>query len=69
MIIALSIAYDDGDFAVHYAKTNSLEQAQAWCEKRKANLEKQGTPCASAVLNTDHVQLAEDCSTDDSRTD
>jgi hypothetical protein len=65
MIIALSIAYDDGDFAVHYAKADSLSQAQDWCERRKANLQKQGTPCASAVLNTDHVQSVEDCNVDE----
>jgi hypothetical protein len=67
MIIALSIAYDDGDFAVHYAKADTLEQAQAWCEGRKANLAKQGTPCASAVLNTDHVQSVGDCNVDEPR--
>jgi hypothetical protein len=61
MIIALSIAYDDGDFAVHYARAKTLEQAQVWCADRKANLQKQGMPCASAVLNTDHLHWAEDC--------
>jgi hypothetical protein len=65
MILALSIAYDDGDFAVHYAKARTLEQAHAWCERRKAELRKQGTPCASAVLNTDHVKGIEDCNVDE----
>jgi hypothetical protein len=65
MIIALSIAYDDGTFAVHYARAQTLASAQAWCDQRKSNLEKQGTPCASAVINTDHMHDAEECRADD----
>jgi hypothetical protein len=65
MIIALSIAYDDGDFAVHYAKARTLAQAQRWCEDRKAELRRQGTACASAVLESDHAQWIEDCEMDE----
>ena len=65
MIIALSVACDDGTFAVHYAAAKSLEQAHGWLERRSANLRAQGTDCASAVLNTDHIQWVDDCNLDE----
>ena len=50
MIIAMTVLFDDGDFAVHYAAAKTLAQAQTWCESRKANLKKQGMACSSAVI-------------------
>ena len=61
MVIALVVSYDDGDFAVHYAKGRTIEEGQCWCNQRKQALKAQGTACASAVLNPDHVQWIEDC--------
>jgi hypothetical protein len=65
MIIALTVLFDEGQFGVHYAAAKSLQQAQRWCESRKANLGKQGIACSSAVLNTDHLQWVEDCNVDE----
>jgi hypothetical protein len=65
MIIALTVLFDDGQFGVHYAAAKSLQQAQRWCESRKANLAKQGIACSSAVLNTDHIQWVEECNVDE----
>ncbi len=65
MIIALTVMHDDGDLAVHYAAARSLQQAQHWCESRKANLRRQGVACSSAVLNTDHIQWIEECEVDE----
>ncbi len=65
MIIALTVIFDEGDFAVHYAAAKSLPQAQRWCESRKATLHKQGIACSSAVLNTDHIQWVEECNVDE----
>jgi len=65
MILAVSVAYDEGTFAVHYAAAKSLEQAHLWLARRSANLKAQGTDCASAVLNTDHVQWIKDCDVDE----
>jgi hypothetical protein len=65
MIVALTVLFDDGDFGVHYAAAKSLEQAQKWCEARKAVLGKQGIRCSSAVLNTDHIQWIEECNVDE----
>lgn len=65
MIIALTVLFDEGHFGVHYAAAKSLEQAQRWCENRKANLAKQGIACSSAVLNTDHIQWIEECNVDE----
>jgi len=65
MIVALTVLFDDGDFAVHYAAAKSLEQAQRWCDSRKSTLRKQGIECSSAVLNTDHIQWVDDCNIDE----
>jgi hypothetical protein len=65
MIIALTVLFDEGQFGVHYAAAKSLQQAQRWCESRKANLQKQGIACSSAVLNTDHIQWVEECNVDE----
>ena len=65
MIIALTVLHDDGDFGVHYAAAQTLGQAQQWCEARKAALTKQGIRCASAVINTDHIQWIEECNVDE----
>ena len=65
MIIALTVVYDDGDFGVHYAAAKTLEQAQRWCDSRKASLRKQGVECSSAVLNTDHIQWIEESNVDE----
>jgi hypothetical protein len=65
MILAISVAHDDGTFAVHYAAAKSLEQAHRWLARRSENLRAQGTECASAVLNTDHVQWIEECNVDE----
>ena len=66
MVIALVVSFDDGDFAVHYAKGRTLEEAQRWCERRKEALGAQGTACASAVLNPDHIQWIADCNVGES---
>jgi hypothetical protein len=65
MILALSVAYDEGTFAVHYAAARTLEQAHRWLAGRTANLVAQGTECSSAVLNTDHVQWIDECEVDE----
>ena len=65
MIVALTVLFDDGDFAVHYAAAKSLTQAQTWCQARKAALGKQGIRCSSAVINTDHIQWIEECEVDE----
>ena len=65
MIIALSVAYDDGTFAVHYAGAKTLKQAHDWCEARKDEMRKQGTDCDSAILQTDHIHWIDDCGADD----
>lgn len=65
MIIALTVAYDDGTFAVHYSAAKTLDAANRWCEDRKINLESQKIPCSSAVLNTDHIHWIEDCNVDE----
>ncbi|HTE04718.1 MAG TPA: hypothetical protein VK824_00880 [Planctomycetota bacterium] len=65
MILAISVACDDGTFAVHYAAAKSLEQAHHWLARRAENLKAQGTDCASAVLNTDHVQWIDECDIDE----
>jgi hypothetical protein len=66
MVIALVVSYDDGDFAVHYAKGRTLEEAQRWCNQRKQALAAQGTACASAVLNPEHLQWIADCNVGES---
>jgi len=68
MVIALVVSFDDGDFAVHYAKGRTIEEAQRWCNLRKQALGEQGTACASAVLNPEHVQWIADCNLDESAT-
>jgi hypothetical protein len=65
MILALSVAYDQGTFAVHYAAARSLDQAHRWLARRTADLHAQGTECSSAVLNTDHVQWIDTCEVDE----
>ena len=65
MIIAMTVAFDDGTFAVHYSAAKTLESANRWCEDRKANLEQQHLACSSAVFNTDHIHWIEDCNVDE----
>jgi len=66
MIIAMTVLFDEGDFAVHYAAAKTLEQAHRWAEKRKESLKAQGIACSSAILNTDHIQWVEECNVDES---